>query len=147
MSVLVAKVAGLLLVVAAWGAVLRGLFLLPASTDPAVDLEAWASFAENVSVYLPALALCVLLLVALPVSVGGRRAAPVGVLAGLAVGCFALWVLTRGALLDYLPGLSASLWLAVGLGGVGLLAYPTAYVLQPPKAARQAETVAAQPDS
>lgn len=78
---------------------------------------------------------------------GGRRAATVGVTAGLAVGLFALWVLTRSAIFAYLPGLRASLWLAVGLACAGLIGHSTAYVLQPPRAARQAEPIGAQPDS
>ncbi len=144
MSVISTKVAGLLLLVAAWGVVLRGLFLLPPSTDPALDLEAGPAFAVNFSVYLPALVLCILLLVALPVSVGTRRGAPVGVAAGFAVGIFALWVLTQRSLLGYFPGLRAALWLAIGLVCAGLLAYSMAYALQPTKAAPQAETTGAQ---
>ena len=140
-------VVGLLLLSAAWVVVLRGLFLLPVSNSPELDLEAGPAFAINISVYLPALALSLLLLVALPVSVAAGRGAAVGAVAGLAVSVFALWVLTQHALLDYFPGLTAALSLATGLGIVGILAYLAAYALHPREEDADAEGMVALQDS
>ena len=115
------KVAGLLLVAAGWLMVLRGLFLLPVSNDPHLDLEAGPAFAINVSVYLPVVVLTVLLVVAVPLAAATSRGAEVGVAISAVVGAFVYWVMTQEALLRYVPGLRPSLLVAAALVGIGLL--------------------------
>lgn len=115
------KVVGLLLLAAGWVLVLRGLFLLPVPDDPELDLEAGPAFALNVSVYLPALALTVLLVVAIPCAAAVSRGAEVGVVIAAVVGGFVWWVLTQEPLLRYIPGLRNGLLLAAAVTGMGLL--------------------------
>jgi hypothetical protein len=110
------------LVLLGWLVVLRGLYFLTPSSRPELDLEAGPSFAVNLAVYLPSMALTVVLLVLLPVAVTATRvgAATVTAAAGI-TGAFGLWVLTQDALLDYLPGLSGHLWGGVALSGTALV--------------------------
>ncbi len=112
----------LLPVVLGWLVVLRGLFLLPASADPALDLDAGASFGLNVAVYLPAVVLTAALLVAVPVALTARAWRVVVLLTAVTTGAFGLWVLAHDDLTAYLPGLAGSAQVAVALGTAGLLA-------------------------
>ena len=125
------RVVGALLVAVAWAAVLRGLFLLPASADPGRDLEAGPAFAENVAVYLPAAALTVVVPCALAAAVRLRNGQAAGAAAAVMVGGFGLWVLTRSALLGYLPGLGSTVWVAIGLAVAGLAAFGVDLVQHP----------------
>ena len=103
---------------AAWAVLLRGLWFAPISSDPVVDLEGGGGFAAGLSVYLPAICLTLVFVVALVV---GRRnprsVAPLVVT--LAVAGFAGWVLTQGYLLDFRPTLAAHLWLSIALAVTG----------------------------
>lgn len=110
-----------MLVLAGWTLVLRGLYLLPASQDPGLDLDAGASFDLNLSVYLPAVLLSVLLVVALPIAVGRRGAVLLSAALATATLAFALWVLNRQELTSHIPGLASSLWGAAGLSATALL--------------------------
>ena len=115
------KVAGLLLIAAGWVMVLRGLFVPPVSHDPELDLEAGGAFAINLSVYLPVAVLTILLVVALAVAAATSRGPEVGIATAAVVGAFVWWVLVQEPLLQYIPTLRASLLLAAGLVGGGLL--------------------------
>ena len=111
-----------LLVLLGWLAVLRGLYLLPPSTRPELDLEAGPAFGVTVEVYRPAMAIAAFLIVLLPVGVIARRLGPAAVVAAASVsGAFGLWVLTRNELLDYRPGLSGHLWVGAALSATALV--------------------------
>lgn len=118
-----AKVVGVVLVGVAWAAVLYGLFLTPVSTDPVLDLEAGPSFAVNLFVYLPALALSVVLLVALIASLAHGKGAVAGAAVAVAVGSFTMWVLAQPDLLAYRPELRVLLLVAQSSALLGLLAF------------------------
>lgn len=111
----------MVLVLVGWVALLRGLYSSPASDDPALDLDAGSSFAVNVDVYLPALALTAMLVLAMPVTLAVRAGSVVGVIAALATGGFAIWTFSHHDLLAYLPGLSDALWLTGGLSIAAVL--------------------------
>ena len=134
-----AKVIGVALVGVAWATVLYGLFLTPVSTDPLLDLEAGPSFAVNLFVYLPALALSVLLVVALVVAFAHRKGAVAGAAVAVVVGAFAMWVLAQQELLAFRPELRVALLVAQALSLLGLLAFGFA-LLWPSRA----DTAAAQ---
>lgn len=132
-----ARVVVALLVVGGWATLLSGLYLQPASADPELDLEAGGSFAAGLTVYLPALALSVALLVALGIVVLAGRVLSgiVGITAGVVVALFAWWVSAQGYLTAYLPGLGDLLGPAAVLGaaaaavslvGMALTGEPTA---------------------
>src|SRR6476469_7442359 len=115
-----AQVWAIVLVTVAWSVLLRGLWFSPASSDQTVDLEGGGGFAAGFGVYLPAIGLSLVFLVALVVGARNpRSAAPLVV--SLAVLGFAVWVLTQGYLLDYLPTLQFHLWLSIALATVGAL--------------------------
>lgn len=111
-----------LLVVAAWVVVLRGLYLLPASTRIEHDLDAGQSFGVNVAVYVPAMGLTLLLTALLLV---GIRARHVGSLAAGMAACltsaFGFWALTQDVVLDILPTLDLHLWFNIGLSSIAIL--------------------------
>lgn len=121
MSGTVLKVGGLLVVAAGWAAVLRGLFLLPVSPDPRLDLEAGPAFAINVAVYLPAVVLTVLLVVAVPVAAATSRGSEIGLAASALVAAFIWWAMVQEPLLLYVPGLRSTLLIAAGLVVVGMV--------------------------
>ena len=120
-----AQVSAIGLATCAWSVLLRGLWFAPASSDQTVDLEAGGGFAAGFGVYLPAIGLSLVFLVALIAGARNpRSAAPLVV--SLAVLGFAVWVLTQGHLLDYLPTLQFHLWLSIALATVGALVAATA---------------------
>ncbi|GAB3083883.1 hypothetical protein [Pedococcus soli] len=114
---------GLVLLCAAWGVLLFGLFGLPASDDPMVELEAGPSFAINLEVYLPAIVLTLVLLLAVLAVLRDRAATAVGIGAALVAGAFAAWVLNEEPLLDYLPQLRSTLLFSGGLSMLSLLLF------------------------
>jgi len=120
------------LVLLGWLVTVRGLYFLSPSPRPELDLEAGPAFAMNVMVYLPSLAITVLLLVVLAVTVATRRLGPVTVVATAGVVfAFCLWVLTQDALLGFLPGLGGHLWSGVALSGTALVVACAALVVTP----------------
>jgi len=115
------------LVLVGWLVVLRGLYLLPPSPSPELDLEAGPAFGLSVEVYLPSVAVTVLLAVLLVVAVLPRPFAPAAALTAAAVsGSFAFWVLTRDALLTNRPGLGGHLVAATVLSAAALVVAATA---------------------
>lgn len=114
----VVRVLVALLVACGWAAVLAGLYLQPVSEDPELDLEAGGSFAAGLTVYLPALALSVVLVVTVVlVLLTSRTVAGVfGTGAGVVVTLFAWWVSAQDYLTAYVPGLTGLLWPAALLG-------------------------------
>ena len=126
------RASGLLLAVGAWALLLRGLFLLPPAEDPSVDLDAGTSFEINIDVYLPAIALTVLLLVVLPFVAVMRLGSLLGIGACLISAGYAMWVDAHHQLLEYIPALSSALRLAGGLSAAGLLLFVVETTLRRP---------------
>jgi hypothetical protein len=114
---------GVVLVVAGWAVLLRGLFILAPSDDPLADLDAGASFGINSEVYIPAIALTVGLLVAIPVVLLTRPGSVIGIGACVAAVGFAMWVLSQQELLNYIPGLDSAVRLAASLSVTSLLVF------------------------
>lgn len=109
------------LVLLAWGAVLRGLLFTEVSPRPELDLEAGGSFAVNLVVTLPGFVITLLLLGLLPTAVFARHVGAVA--AAMAAGLtllFGAWVLTQDALLAYRPGLAGHLWFDLGASALAL---------------------------
>ena len=113
-----AQVWAIVLATTAWSVLLRGLWFAPVSSDQEVDLEGGGGFAAGFGVYLPALGLTLLFLVALIVGAfNTRSAAPLVVTVTMAG--FAGWVLAQDYLLDYKPTLGFHLWLSIALATTG----------------------------
>lgn len=115
------RTAGILIVLAGWLAVFRGLYLLPTSPRPEFDLEAGSGFGVTMEVYLPALMITVLLLLILTVGAIAREVGLAVVMVGVMTLTFEFWTLTRSELLDYLPGLTTHLWLSIAFNGTALI--------------------------
>ncbi|UFS94375.1 hypothetical protein [Nocardia huaxiensis] len=95
-----------------------GLWTTRPTADPLRDLEGGGSFAAAVQVYLPYLVLsaCVAGLAVAGLT-PGRGAVWAAVWGSVLVAAFAGWVLSRGYLLDYLPGLHEQLLWTLPLSG------------------------------
>lgn len=118
------------MVLIGWAVVLVGLYVIPVSPDPELDLEAGGSFAAGFAIYLPATALTVLLLGLLPTAVWAKWVGPLAVVMAACLVCpFGFWILAQDYLLDYRPGLEALVWFHIGLSGAALILGATAAAL------------------
>jgi hypothetical protein len=103
------------LLLGGWAVLLRGLYLLPRSTVPEYDLDAGGRFAMSIDVYLPALALSLLLLVAAPFVVLRRHGSIGGAAASATAAVFLGWVSQQDALQSNVPDLDGAILVAFGL--------------------------------
>ena len=111
------------LLLGGWAVLLRGLYLLPRSTVPEYDLEAGGRFAMSIDVYLPVLALSLLLLVAAPFVVLRRHGSIGGVAASATAAVFLGWVSQQDALQSYVPDLDGAVFVAFGLVAAAFFLY------------------------
>ncbi|KQV69787.1 hypothetical protein ASC64_08160 [Nocardioides sp. Root122] len=114
-----------------WAVLLRGLYLLPRTTVPEYDLEAGGRFAMSIDVYLPALALSLLLLVVGPFVVLRRHGSIGGVAASATAAVFLGWVSQQDALQSYVPDLDGAILMAFGLVAAAFFLYLLEIVARP----------------
>ncbi|MCK9823005.1 hypothetical protein NOCD_05860 [Nocardioides cavernae] len=119
------------LLLGGWAVLLRGLYLLPRTTVPEYDLEAGGRFAMSIDVYLPALALSLLLLVVGPFVVLRRHGSIGGVAASATAAVFLGWVSQQDALQSYVPDLDGAILMAFGLVAAAFFLYLLEIVARP----------------
>ena len=119
------------LLLGGWAVLLRGLFLLPRTTVPEYDLEAGGRFAMSIDVYLPALALSLLLLVVGPFVVLRRHGSIGGVAASATAAVFLGWVSQQDALQSYVPDLDGAILVAFGFVAAAFFLYLLEIVAPP----------------
>ena len=119
------------LLLGGWAVLLRGLYLLPRTTGPEYDLEAGGRFAMSIDVYLPALALSLLLLVVGPFVVLRRHGSIGGVAASATAAVFLGWVSQQDALQSYVPDLDGAILMAFGLVAAAFFLYLLEIVAPP----------------
>ena len=119
------------LLLGGWAVLLRGLYLLPRSTVPEYDLDAGGRFAMSIDVYLPALALSLLLLVAAPFVVLLRRGSIGGVAASATAVLFLVRVAQHDTLQSYVPQLDGAILMAFGLVAAAFFLYLLEIVAPP----------------
>ena len=119
------------LLLGGWAVLLRGLYLLPHSTVPEYDLDAGGRFAMSIEVYIPALALSLLLLVAGPFVVLRRHGSIGGVAATATAVVFLGWVSQHHVLQSYVPQLDGAVFVAFGLVAAAFFMYVLEIVAPP----------------